>query len=139
MSDKIEILNHLKRNLQKVLGNKIQKVILFDSWIRNEGNEYSDIDVLIVSDKILSWREKNLIRDVCFDLSVDYEVLVDSKIISQEEIENKFWGKHPLITDALEKGVYAARIKQQGITTPAGVEQKNVHSIFCKHLIPPEF
>ena len=107
MSDKIEILNHLKRNLQKVLGNKIQKVILFGSWIRNEENEYSDIDVLIVSDKILSWREKNLIRDVCFDLSVDYEILVDSKIISQEEIENKFWGKHPLITDALEKGVYA--------------------------------
>jgi hypothetical protein len=32
---------------------------------------------------------------------------VDSKIISQYEIENSFWGKHPLITDALKSGIYA--------------------------------
>ena len=107
MSDKIEILNHLKRNLQEVLGNKIQKVIHFGSWGRNEGNEYSDLDVLIVTDKILTWQQKNIVRDVCSDISLDYEVLVDSKIISQEEIDTKFWGKHPLITDALETGVYA--------------------------------
>jgi predicted nucleotidyltransferase len=107
MSDKIEILNQLKKNLKKVLGNRIQKVILFGSWVRNEGNEYSDLDVLIVTDKILTWQQKNIIRDVCSDISLDYEILVDSKIISQEEIDNKFWGKHPLITDALKTGVYA--------------------------------
>ena len=107
MSDKIEILNHLKRNLQEVLGKKIQKVILFGSWGRNEGNEYSDLDVLIVTDKILTWQQKNIIRDVCSDISLDYEILVDSKIISQEEIDTKFWGKHPLITDSLKTGVYA--------------------------------
>jgi uncharacterized protein len=107
MSDKIEILNQLKKNLKKVLGNKIQKVILFGSWIRNEGNEYSDLDVLIVTDKILAWQEKNKVRDVCSDISLDYEILVDSKIISQEEIDTKFWGKHPLITDVLKAGVYA--------------------------------
>jgi uncharacterized protein len=107
MSDKIEILNQLKKNLKKVLGNRIQKVILFGSWVRNEGNEYSDLDILIVTDKILSWQEKNVVRDVCSDISVDYEILVDSKIISQEEIDNEFWGKHPLITDALKAGVYA--------------------------------
>ena|SRR5690554_6940567 len=107
MSEKIEILNQLKKNLKKVLGDKIQKVILFGSWIRNEENEYSDLDILIVTDKILSWQEKNVVRDVCFDISLDYEILVDSKIISQEEIDTKFLGKHPLITDALQAGVYA--------------------------------
>jgi len=107
MLDKIEILNQLKKNLKKVLGDKIQNVILFGSWIRNEGNEYSDLDVLIVTDVILSWQQKNLVRDVCSDISLDYEILVDSKIISQEEIDTKFWGKHPLITDALKAGVYA--------------------------------
>lgn len=107
MSDKIEILNQLKKNLKKVLGDKIQNVILFGSWIRNEGNEYSDLDVLIVTDVILSWQQKNLVRDVCSDISLDYEILVDSKIISQGEIDTKFWGKHPLITDSLKTGVYA--------------------------------
>lgn len=107
MSDKIEILNQLKKNLEAVLGNRIQKVILFGSHLRNEETEYSDLDVLIVTDKILTWQEKNVVRDVCSDISVDYEILVDSKIISQEEIDNEFWGKHPLITDALKAGVYA--------------------------------
>ncbi|RIH65987.1 nucleotidyltransferase domain-containing protein [Mariniphaga sediminis] len=107
MSEPIKILNQLKKNLKEVLGNRIQKVILFGSRIKNEENEYSDLDVLIVTDKIFSWKEKNIIRDICFDISVDYEILVDSKIISQEEIDTKFWGKHPLITDALKSGVYA--------------------------------
>jgi len=107
MTDKIEILNQLKKNLKKVFGDKIQKVILFGSLSRNEGNEYSDLDVLIVTDKIFSWQQKNVVRDVCYDISLNYEILVDSKIISQEEIDTKFWGKHPLITDALKTGVYA--------------------------------
>lgn len=107
MSDKIEILNQLKKSLKKVLGEKIQNVILFGSWIRNEGNEYSDLDVLIITDKTLTWQQKNSVRDVCSDISLDYEILVDSKIISQDEIDNKFWGKHPLITEALKTGVYA--------------------------------
>jgi hypothetical protein len=33
--------------------------------------------------------------------------LIDSKILSKPEIETKFWGKHPLITDALAYGIYA--------------------------------
>jgi uncharacterized protein len=107
MSDKIEILNQVKQNLKAVLGNRIQKVILFGSHLRNEETKFSDLDILIVTDKILSWQEKNVVRDVCSDISLDHEILVDSKIISQEEIDNKFWGKHPLITDALKAGVYA--------------------------------
>lgn len=107
MTDKIKIINQLKKNLEAVLGNQIQKVILFGSYLRNEETEYCDLDVLIVTDKMIPWQQKNLIRDVCSDISLDYEILVDSKIISQEEIDSKFWGKHPLITEALKTGVYA--------------------------------
>ncbi|SHJ34772.1 Nucleotidyltransferase domain-containing protein [Tangfeifania diversioriginum] len=107
MADKIEILNQLKKNLKATLGSKIQKVILFGSYLRNEETAYSDLDVLIVTNNIPTWKEKNTIRDICFDISVDYEIMVDSKIISQKEIDNKFWGKHPMITEALNKGVYA--------------------------------
>jgi len=107
MSDKVEIINQLKKNLKTVLGDKIQKVILFGSYSRNEETEFSDLDVLIVTNGILPWKEKNIVRDICYDISVDFEILVDSKIISEEEIAGKFWGKHPLITDALKTGIYA--------------------------------
>jgi uncharacterized protein len=107
MHDRIKILNKLKIDLTSVLGDKILQVILFGSWLRNEGNAWSDLDVLIVTSEILTWKEKSVVRDVCYDISVDFEILVDSKIISQYEIENSFWGKHPLITDALKSGIYA--------------------------------
>lgn len=106
MSDKIEIINRLKRNVKSVLGDKIRDVILFGSYLRNEENEFSDLDVLIVTNNILSWEEKNIVRDVCADLSIDNETLIDSKIISRQEIEKNL-GKHPIITDALKEGVYA--------------------------------
>jgi predicted nucleotidyltransferase len=107
MLDKIEIINRLKKSLKLVLGDKIRDVILFGSYLRNEENEFSDLDILIVTNSILSWEEKSIARDVCADLSIDNDVLIDSKIISQHEIKNNFWGKHPLITDALKAGAYA--------------------------------
>ena len=107
MINKIELINQLKKNLISTLGDKIQDVILFGSYLRNEENEYSDFDVLIVSKDILSWNEKSVVRDVCADISIENEILIDSKIISYEEIENAFWGKHPLITDTLKSGIYA--------------------------------
>ncbi len=107
MSEKIKILNQLKKDLKDVLGESIIQVILFGSWLRNEGNAWSDLDVLILTDETLSWKEKSIVRDVCYNISVDYEILVDSKIISEKEIKNTIWGKHPLITDALKSGIYA--------------------------------
>lgn len=107
MSEKTQILNELKKNLKNVLGDKIQEVILYGSYIRDEETKDSDMDILIVTENILSWQEKNLIRDICSDISIDNEVIIDSKIISEEEISKKFWGKHPLISDALKLGIYA--------------------------------
>jgi len=107
MADSRLILTELKKSLQIVLGDQIQEVILFGSYSKNQESIYSDLDLLIVTKNICDWKEKNLIREVCYDYSVDYDVLIDSKIISQKEIDKEYWGKHPLIIDVLKTGVYA--------------------------------
>ncbi len=107
MSEKIKILNLLKKKLKTVLGDKILQVILFGSLLRNEGNDLSDLDVLIVTNETLTWKEKSMVRDVCYDISVNFEILVDSKIVSKNEIDSSFLGKHPLVTNALDSGIYA--------------------------------
>ena len=107
MANSRKILTELKKSLQRNLGSQIQDVILFGSYSKNQQSKYSDLDVLIVTKNICGWKERNLIRGICYDHSVDNDILIDSKIISQHEIEQEFWGKHPLIKDALKTGVYA--------------------------------
>ncbi len=107
MTEKIEILKKVKRLLITAFEDRIQNTILFGSQAKNINTNNSDFDILIVTKDIFGWKEKSIIRDICFDVSLDFEVIIDSKIISQKEIDNKFWGKHPLISDALNFGIYA--------------------------------
>ncbi len=107
MTEKIEIIKKVKRLLNTAFEDRIQNTILFGSQAKNINTNNSDFDILIVTKDVFGWKEKSIIRDICFDVSLDFEVIIDSKIISQKEIDNKFWGKHPLISDALNFGIYA--------------------------------
>ena len=49
---KIEAIDYFVKNLIKELGNRIYVIILFGSTIKGYANTYSDIDLLIVIDKI---------------------------------------------------------------------------------------
>jgi len=107
MTKKNRILHSVKMLLISVFGNRISDVVLFGSQAKNKATKYSDYDILIVTSDVFTWQERDKIRDICYDVSLEYDILIDSKIISVIEIETKFWGKHPLITDALSYGIYA--------------------------------
>lgn len=107
MSNKTKILHQLKIQLKNTFGDRIEDVVLFGSQARNEETDYSDFDILIITDIPVTWQEKLKIRNICYDISLDFDLIIDSKIISKIEIENNFWGKHPLITDAIKFGIHA--------------------------------
>jgi len=107
MTKKSRIIQTLKSLLKSVFNDRISDVILFGSQAKNTSNKYSDFDILIVTRDQFTWQERGQIRDLCYEVSLEFDVLIDSKIISRPEIETKFWGKHPLITDALAYGIYA--------------------------------
>ncbi len=107
MTRNIEILHKLKKLLQNTFGERIEDVVLFGSQATNRQTIHSDYDVLIITKDVFNWKEKDQIRDLCYDLCLEYEIIIDSKIISRFEIENEFWGKHPLITDAINFGIHA--------------------------------
>ncbi len=107
MKRNLLILKEIKTNLVHVFGDRICDVILFGSRSRKQSSAVSDFDVLIILNDHFEWMEKNKIRDLCYDIALEYEIIIDSKIIALPDIENKFWGKHPLITDAIQNGIYA--------------------------------
>ena len=107
MTKKSRILQSIKKLLKSTYNERIADVVLFGSQAKNTANKSSDFDILIVTSDSFTWQERGIIRDLCYEVSLEFDILIDSKIISQSEIETKFWGKHPLITDALAYGIYA--------------------------------
>jgi len=107
MKKNLIILKIVRDNLFNELGEKILDVILFGSRTGKHSNPDSDFDILIIINGSLTWQEKNKIRSICYDISLDQDILIDSKIVTKQEIETSFWGKHPMIVDAILNGIHA--------------------------------
>jgi len=104
--DKI-ILNEIKLSLTKELGKEIHDIILFGSHAYNKENAYSDFDILIILTNNYDSKKKRKINDLCYDISLKYNILIDAKIISLYELNNTIKGIHPLYKDAINKGIHA--------------------------------
>ena len=106
MKDTVAILKDLKKLLVINLGKNIDEVILFGSYAMKQSKKDSDIDILIILKSDYDYAYKRKIRDLCYEISLKYDVLIDSKIISLRELKSSE-GKHPIYQDAINQGIYA--------------------------------
>jgi uncharacterized protein len=74
----------------EVLGDKLEKVVLFGSYARGDYDEESDIDIMIIADIALEEANevRRKIRKVTGDLSLEHCVLV-SLIMTCSDIFHK--------------------------------------------------
>lgn len=106
MQDPVTILKDLKKLLDNNLGKDIDKVILYGSRATNHPKSFSDVDILIILKSDYDYAYKRKIRDLCYEISLKYNVLIDSKIISLKDLETPE-GRHPLYQEAINQGIYA--------------------------------
>jgi len=106
MIENQKILIDLKQYLQKHYGDSVKDVVLFGSQARGDSREYSDYDILIILDKDYSGKDENKILDLCYDIDIKYNILLDIHLLSDREIETKR-GKQPIFINALKSGLYA--------------------------------
>ena len=68
-----DIIQKFIKQVNKLLGNRIKKVILYGSYARGDFNNNSDIDIMILTDltddEIVEYRHK--IYDIAFDIEFD--------------------------------------------------------------------
>ncbi|MFP4025673.1 MAG: nucleotidyltransferase domain-containing protein [Thiohalospira sp.] len=107
MIDHQKIISTIKQRINENHPGLVDDVILFGSRVTGKPTIDSDYDVLIITNEKITWRTKDAIVDICYDISLKYDILIDSKIISTFELNNRFWGKHPLYTDAIKDGIHA--------------------------------
>lgn len=106
MTDKLTIIRDLKAYLQKDYNNSVKDIILFGSHARAKSNEHSDYDVLIVLENDYSARDENRIYDLCYDIDLKYNIIIDAHLISLRELTT-LRGKQPIFTTAIKTGIYA--------------------------------
>jgi len=107
MTKQQHILETLKSRLMSENKPSIADIVLFGSQINGNSNQFSDYDVLIVPVQKLNWTQRRKIADVCAEISVENDILIDCKIVSKEEIDHDPIGFQPIITEALRYGIHA--------------------------------
>ena len=102
MEDKTLI--EINNTLAGELGDIIEKIILFGSRAHGFSDKYSDYDILIILNTEIDWQLEWKIYDICFNISLENDILIDVKIISSSDL-NTIRGRQPYIQEALSTGI----------------------------------
>lgn len=87
--DAHEIARAVAADLRTLYGRRLRKVILFGSWARGDAHPESDIDLLLVLDRVEDvWREHERISDILYRHSLDNTTVVSSLIVSEADLKD---------------------------------------------------
>jgi len=104
MDRKFEILQDLKTHLIEHLGSEVSSLILFGSQANNSEHAESDYDILIIMKNRQNWMKKDKIIDLCYEIDLKHDIIIDPHIISEDEL-NTLRGRQPIYTTAMQRGI----------------------------------
>jgi predicted nucleotidyltransferase len=97
-----KILEQFKRTLQALYGEQLENIILFGSQARGEAHSDSDIDLLIVTYKRLSKKEREKLINLISDISINDDLLISFI----EMLPSKFRSENsPLLINIRREGI----------------------------------
>ena len=100
------ILNEFTKQVKKLLGKRLKKIILYGSYARGDYNDKSDVDLMILTD--LNFKEieryRDEISDIAFDIELKTEVII-SPIIKNIDQYNARINVVPFFTNIDREGV----------------------------------
>jgi len=82
-------------------------IILFGSKARGDDDSESDIDLLVLTSRALSRRERHAMTDALFPLQLQYDVVLSVLILPVQEWEQGIVSVLPIHDEILEQGVAA--------------------------------
>ncbi|MEI6222656.1 MAG: nucleotidyltransferase domain-containing protein [bacterium] len=97
------LLSELTANLKQIYSKNYKKTVLYGSCAREEAGQYSDVDVLVILQKIESMsHERGKASDILSQLSLKYD-----KVISLHPISEESWTHRqaPFLINARKEGV----------------------------------
>ena len=101
------LAKEIKQHLNAHLNNIVADVVIFGSRVKGTADSNSDYDVLIILNTDYDQKMKKIINGLCYDFDLNYDIFLDTQIISQSELRNNIRGKHPMFKVALKEGLHA--------------------------------
>lgn len=100
------IINDLIEEITPILGNRINKIILYGSYARGDYKKNSDIDIMILTDfndeEIVKYRE--LIWNITYDLELENDIIISS-ILKNIDKFNHLSNILPFYTNVNTEGI----------------------------------
>lgn len=100
-----EMLMKLRRHLERLYGKRLRGIYLFGSYARGEAEAGSDLDVLIVLDRLESHSaEIRRTNPPTADLSLEYDTTISTIFVAEEDWHSR---DTPLLRNVGREGVAA--------------------------------
>ncbi|MBU2601098.1 MAG: nucleotidyltransferase domain-containing protein [Actinobacteria bacterium] len=85
----------------------VERILLFGSKATGRDDPESDIDLLVLTSRPLSWRERDAITDALFDVEMEFQVAISTLVVCEEDWERGPYQVLP-IRDEIERHGVAA-------------------------------
>jgi predicted nucleotidyltransferase len=100
-----EVLKEFKKEIEKLYGKRLKKVILYGSYARGDATKDSDIDLLIVLEgNIIPGEEIDRMIDIITEINLKYGELISVYPVSEEGYTNV---NSPLLINVRKEGIPA--------------------------------
>jgi predicted nucleotidyltransferase len=101
--DPHEVARAVAAELRQLYGERLREVILFGSWARGDAHPESDIDLLVVLDRVeSSWEERKRMDDILWRHSLENDTVVVAIPVAEERFRR---AGEPVLINARREGV----------------------------------
>lgn len=83
----------------------VKQIILFGSKARGDDDEYSDIDLLLITSRKIHWKEEKAIVDLLFDVGMKYDVIFTPLDVPMQDWDGGMFTIFPIYKEILQDGV----------------------------------
>lgn len=107
MSDNLSfLLGEYREAMERILGNRLKRVILYGSYARGDFKQDSDMDIMILADvqaeEISNYADK--IYDITYDFEMQYGMEINPSVQSVQTYE-KWKNVYPFFINVEKDGV----------------------------------
>jgi predicted nucleotidyltransferase len=100
--DPFEIVTAVAEDLKNLYGTRLRRILLFGSWARGDAHPESDIDLLVVLDRVDSpWEELRRMDEILWRHSYHNDAVISAVPVAERDLDD---APHPLLIRARAEG-----------------------------------